>query len=216
MGRDHRALAARAVPHSLDSSHEDYNRATGKTERSTPPPEFAVGAWLAPLGIVRLAGLVPEDLEKTRALGTFHEDEIGQLAATYQQSHIPQAILNELVAIDEALFAGGQPPDLGDLPLLVLSRDAPTRDDDTDDPTWEQRLAFAETWADLQADLASRSTRGELRVVRGSGHQIATEAPEETAAAIVEMVGSVRAAAEPDPSPASGTAEDRGASPTSP
>jgi len=75
--------------------------------------------------------------------------------------------------------------DFGDMPLVVLSRDIWV------DEGWRasaEGLSYRDRWRAGHAALASRSSRGRLTVVPGSGHFIQKGQPEAVIAAVREVV----------------------------
>jgi len=75
--------------------------------------------------------------------------------------------------------------DLGAVPLLVLAAGQPDMPGDLSAST---REALTRGWHALQRKHAALSTRGELRIVPGAGHDLVRLAPDAVAAAIRELV----------------------------
>ncbi|HUH17550.1 MAG TPA: hypothetical protein VMM85_06355 [Methylomirabilota bacterium] len=100
-------------------------------------------------------------------------------AALIRRRVLRRAYASEAASWEEAnrRLAGHS---LGDMPLVLLAHGKPL-------PDREQEQA----WPAAQAALADLSSRGELRVVPGSGHGIRMDAPEE----LVNSIGDVLAAA---------------------
>ena len=107
----------------------------------------------------------------------------------------------DLTASAEEVRASG---DLGDRPLVVLSRDP-------SDPRGQAGLPepylkrAADAWLALQDELASLSTNGVQRTVLGAGHAIQVDDPEAVMAGIEDVLAAVAAGpgALPDDPPAS-------------
>lgn len=95
--------------------------------------------------------------------------------------------------------AGGEPPSMGDLPMVVLTATHLDVEGLTPAET-EAREAELATWITLQKDIASRSTRTRWEARPEAGHMISWEEPEVVQAAILEIVDAVRA----PPSPGDG------------
>lgn len=81
---------------------------------------------------------------------------------------------------------------LGDIPLIVLA--AGTQAMPASLPASVQGELLA-AWHGLQREHAARSTRGELRIVPGSGHAIVHHAPDAVATAIADVLMAAKAAA---------------------
>jgi pimeloyl-ACP methyl ester carboxylesterase len=73
---------------------------------------------------------------------------------------------------------------IGDIPLIVLAAGNPDMPDELPRDT---RLALTQGWHALQRKHAARSTRGELRIVPGAGHDLIRLAPDTVVAAIREL-----------------------------
>jgi pimeloyl-ACP methyl ester carboxylesterase len=78
----------------------------------------------------------------------------------------------------------------GDMPLIVLTasdtaRAAPVSEKD--------KAALGKVWMTLHDEAAALSTRGENRLVKGSGHFIHGEQPDVVIAAVLEVVAAARA-----------------------
>jgi pimeloyl-ACP methyl ester carboxylesterase len=78
---------------------------------------------------------------------------------------------------------------LGELPLIVLTAEK-TGQDPAMSP--EQQAASVGMWRRMHDETAALSTRGENRLVLGSGHLIPTEKPEAVIAAVNEVVAAAR------------------------
>lgn len=76
---------------------------------------------------------------------------------------------------------------LGDIPLIVLAAGEP---DMPAELNGETRGALTQGWHALQRRHAALSTRGELRIVPGAGHDLVRAAPAIVLAAIRDLVGS--------------------------
>ncbi len=74
---------------------------------------------------------------------------------------------------------------LGAVPMIVLAAGCPDMPAELSTAT---RGALTRGWHELQRRHAARSTRGELRIVPGSGHSIVAAAPEVIVAAVKELV----------------------------
>ena len=85
----------------------------------------------------------------------------------------------------------GQEKWRGDIPLVVLSHGRPIAEG-LPNITAEQIARVEVVWADLQRDLASRSSLGRLLVAERSGHYVHVEEPSLVIGAIREVVAAVR------------------------
>jgi pimeloyl-ACP methyl ester carboxylesterase len=75
----------------------------------------------------------------------------------------------------------------GDMPLIVL-----TAGDTFATAPEPARTAIRELWSELHAEIAARSTRGEARIVPGSGHMMMFDKPDAIIAAVDEVVAAGR------------------------
>ncbi len=174
----------------VDSSHEGQRRRL---------PEFPAGedltdlirlcAWLQPLGIVRLLS----SLDGFYADAETPAEQRAIALANAYRSHSCRALLLESEGFEAELVAGGSPPDLGDLPLIVLSQgNEPEADEElglSEDWVMQQRAA----WDVLQEELALLSTRGKRIVARQAGHLIQIDQPQIVIDSISDLVLELRA-----------------------
>lgn len=77
----------------------------------------------------------------------------------------------------------------GDMPLVVLTAGQPAKDPSL---TEAQNQAWQKTWMQGHDDIAALSSRGQNRVVPGSGHFIQIQQPQAVIDAVDEVVGEVR------------------------
>ena len=85
----------------------------------------------------------------------------------------------------ESCQAIAQITDLGAVPLIVLAAGKPDMPAELSEGT---KRALTQSWHALQQKHATLSTRGELRIVRGSGHNLVASAPEAIVAAVRDLV----------------------------
>ena len=172
----------------VDSSHEQQARRLPASARDGSDSALRMARYLAPLGLVRLSGMV-----KAR-FGSFRgPDELrARLIALYEQSHVVGTMLGESDAFDYDID-GDPPTSLGDLPLIVLSPGAPI---DASEPMSSEELEYLERSQevrdDLQIELASLSARGKQIIAAESGHAIQFDQPELLIESIAELVQVVR------------------------
>lgn len=75
--------------------------------------------------------------------------------------------------------------DLGDLPMTVLAAGRPDMPDELSEGT---RQTLTQNWHALQRRHAALSTRGQLRIVPGAGHNLVAAAPGAITAAVREYI----------------------------
>lgn len=175
----------------VESSHEQ------QAKRYPIPPEdhggdstLRIASYLAPLGLVRMSGMVKSRFESFGG----SDDQRARLIAIYEQSHVIGTMLRESEAFNFDID-GESPPSLGDLPLIVISRATPAGVPSSGSPE-EQAYAqrHQEVEQELQRELTSLSTRGRQVVATKSGHAIHLEQPEIVIESIGELVRLVRSA----------------------
>jgi pimeloyl-ACP methyl ester carboxylesterase len=162
----------------VDSSHEQ--------QRSRMPfPDVGsfntlkLDGYLAPIGWMRLSGKV----EGWFANSALPESLRDRLIALNLRSHMPRARLAEVEGFESDLAANRSPPNLGSLPLVVLSQGKP------DDPFMQENL---KTWFGLQDELAHLSTNGSHIVATQSAHAIFHSEPDLIVNAVRDVVTAVR------------------------
>lgn len=175
----------------VDSAHENQGErldmlgALDEVQRS----QFETCGLVSSLGLMRALGVndaaVPEDAPiSAEARGAW-------LSRLYRSTFCDTA-LAELEMILVETGRSEPPSDLGQLPLVVLSRGEPLSFEDVPeiDGITQQTLNDAsEVGAELQAELAGLSTNGIHRVVPDSGHYIHWEQPAAVIEAILEIAG---------------------------
>ncbi|MEJ2089717.1 MAG: hypothetical protein P8Y69_14835, partial [Gammaproteobacteria bacterium] len=90
------------------------------------------------------------------------------------------------------LAAGGTPPDLGDLPLVVLSQGKEPEAVPDIGMTREMAVQQRLVWNELQEELAALSTRSRRIVAQQAGHLIQIDQPELVVDSIRQLVGELR------------------------
>ncbi len=136
----------------VDSSHQD------QLSRIPGIPAFVpyVFKVAAPVGIARIVNMVEDFPNLTAEAKT-------KRAGLYSHTHSVYANADEMAAIPDSLAElRASPMQLGDKPLIVLSRGL------SDGGSPETEAA----WLELQSSLAQRSTNGKLIVAKNSGHYI--------------------------------------------
>ncbi len=169
------------------SSHEQQTNRLPKPPEGGPDYTLRIAKYLAPLGLVRLSGMVKGQVERASV-----SDELKlQLIAIYHQSHIIEAMFNESEAFTLDIQASQPPASLGNLPLIVLTPGKPveaTRPDVTLEYLREEQRVSNE----LQLELTELSTRGKQIIATESGHGIHSDQPELLIASVNELVQLVR------------------------
>lgn len=159
----------------IDSSHAEQ---TIRNPDDPPPTMLArIAKIAAPIGIFRLimganSGDSPE-LQERKALQN-------------STKHLYAAA--EILAIEENIrILREKPMQLGNKPLIVLTKSLKTQPDDS-----ERYLRGLEIWNELQKDLASRSTNGRQIIAEKAGHVIQKDEPELVVDAIRQVVEAAR------------------------
>ncbi len=102
---------------------------------------------------------------------------IRSLSALYEEMEGVETLLNESAEI----------PSFGDIPLLVITGNAPDRSADFW-PNKDLRLEMDLLWSDLQVDLLKLSSNSRQILATKSGHYVQLEQPELVAAAIKSLL----------------------------
>lgn len=152
----------------VDSSHEQQARRLPEESGGGADPALRIAKHLAPFGLVRLSGLLEQRVASSRA----SDEAKAYLRATYHLSHVLDAISQESDAVDLDMNAVQPPPDLGDLPLIVLA---------AGETGQTARIR-------MQRELAALSTNGRLAVVENSGHNMHADQPQLIVDAAKELV----------------------------
>ena len=174
----------------VDSSHEQQGVRLPELEQSGGSGFWRLARYLAPVGLLRISGVVRGQVENVPVGDELRE----QLLALYHQSHAVGTLLNESSAFEQDINSPNPPESLGDLPLIVLSQGKPVELSDEMPPniTLEYLLESHEVWNQLQIELASLSSRGSRIVAVESGHRIHSDQPDLLVDAVGELVQVVR------------------------
>ena len=156
----------------LDSSHEQQrHRLPGiDVELQAMEHGLKLQLWLARLGVSQLLTRIQGHKAAPTAFRELPPVALSEWlngVASLKQSRASLAEFYGLLQLTELV-----PPDLGDLPLLVL----------------EIPQSTSPYWHELQLELASLSNRSELRIIEDSGHYIQLESPTSVVEAIREVV----------------------------
>jgi pimeloyl-ACP methyl ester carboxylesterase len=166
----------------VDSSHEDQLNRKGMT----PIPSFypPLLKAISPSGVVRLMDLVgtpspnmPPEVEAERA-------------AIYSHTRSMYSYADEISAIAVSMEQLREAPmRLGDKPLIVLTHGMKEANQ-AGSP--EEADQAEQAWAELQADLARRSSSGKQIIAEKSGHYIQFDQPDLVIDAIRQVVEATR------------------------
>jgi pimeloyl-ACP methyl ester carboxylesterase len=164
----------------VDSSHEQQLSRMGDPDVGYVNP-LRMDRYLAPIGWLRVSGEVEERFARSPLPPPIRE----RLVALNLKSRMPRTMLAEGDGFRADLAANRAPPNLGDLPLIVLSEGKPNI------PFMQERI---QTWFQLQDELSHLSTRGRHVVAAQSAHAIHRTEPELIFNAVQEVVASARMA----------------------
>ncbi len=142
---------------------------------------------LSPFGLMRVLGVhtVPEDAPISA------EAEAAWLGRMYQNGFCG-TVEREYQAFQADTRQTDPPADLGDIPLVVLTRGRAMSFDDlpvTEGVTQDTLDDTNRVWLELQEELAGLSTNSTHQIVPDSGHYIHWDQPTAVLKAIQEMVG---------------------------
>jgi pimeloyl-ACP methyl ester carboxylesterase len=169
----------------VDPAHEDQFIRSPSTRPDVKP--LRLFQLASRLGIMRLAGMpigiagmnvLPPDLQAAAVAVGYRTSAVDAIVAETADAEAGFA------EVRQARAAAGPTP-LGDLPLIVLTRQ------DEIPPVGEEAGLYA-TWVELHRDLAAESTRGRQVMVEDSGHFIAVDQPAKVVEAIQDVVRLVR------------------------
>ena len=169
----------------VDSSHEDQLARLPAEARTLEQQVRVLGVAriLARLGVVRLAAA----LGLGRSIPGFDELSAEGRAAALRSS-VADSLHSELGNVENSLRqAGALDPDLGDMPIAVLSRGIPIRYANGVPVEEAERV-----WRDLQADLITLSTNSRHIIAERSSHYIHVDQPDVVVDAIKWVVDEVR------------------------
>jgi len=161
----------------VDSAHEQQQNRLPQSSGGDPNAMLRIARFLAPIGLVRLSGIVKQQIEYSPAPKQLKS----RLIALYEQSHVIQTMLNESESFTLDTQSEQPPASLGNLPLIVLSRGQQGA------PPEEQRARDA-----MQQELVALSANGKQVIAAESGHGIQYDQPELLIDSVRELVELVR------------------------
>lgn len=174
----------------VDSSHENssHNLPEFIVANSTSlDTMLQICPYVSPFGIRRVLGM------GEGVVSDFYSDEAvrGAVLANFYRSTHCSALLNEIAGFALDTQQDDPPPDLGDLPLIVLTAGRGYADqlDSSDDRELLATLQEADrVWLDLQTALVGLSSNSTHIIVEDSGHVIQGDRPDAIIDAIREML----------------------------
>ena len=161
----------------VDSSHEQQQNRLPPSSGGDPNAMLKIARFLAPIGLVRLSGIVKRQIRYSPAPDYLKP----RLIALYEQSHVIQTMLNESDSFTLDTQSEQPPASLGDLPLIVL-----TRGEQASSP--EEQKARDE----MQQELVALSSNSKQVIAADSGHSIQYDQPELLIGSVKQLVKLVR------------------------
>jgi hypothetical protein len=134
---------------------------------------------LARFGWLRLRG----EIKQQYAEAPLADQDKKRLVAFFEKSHTYRTLVDEGVGLEQDLARGAAPPDLRDLPVIVIAEGKPRH------PYMQENLAL---WHELQRELAQLSSQGQLVIAANSAHFIHRTEPEIILKAVSELVAAAR------------------------
>ena len=175
----------------VDSSHEQQQNRLPQLPGEGGNGVMTIAKYLAPFGLVRLSGIVNDQL----AAFPGSDEMKSTLIAIYHQSHAIEAMVNESEAFSLDIRGSQPPAPIGDLPLIVLTQGNPVEvnEDMPPEMTLEYLQKTREAWNELQRELVALSTQGRQIIASESGHGIHADQPDLLVDSVSELVQLVRA-----------------------
>ena len=177
-------------PQSLDEMLKDLLILIA--EARLEPPFVLVGHSVGGLHARRLAETFPRDVAGIVLVDSSHDEQVWRLGAA-----CPEILESEYGPIwrdaDEMqrlgwLLDGARSTWRLDVPLIVIEHRRRGRTNPFPSLPEEIFLAFEDAWHEMQQDLATRSSLGELREAAHSGHAICSSQPELVVEAIRDIL----------------------------
>jgi pimeloyl-ACP methyl ester carboxylesterase len=160
-----------------------------------PPPKPEQANPPNPCGVAAEAGQLKPGTEIYKACV---QEPVPGLPPALQAAMIAQAtspamyrtVASEVAAMDQdSAETVARRKTFGDMPLVVLTAGQSAKDPSLSDA---QNQAWQKLWTQGHDDMAALSTRGQNRVVQGSGHFIQFEQPQAVIDAVDEVVAEAR------------------------
>jgi pimeloyl-ACP methyl ester carboxylesterase len=174
----------------IDSAHE--HQARRMPYSGTQGQDNNLYRWcsaLAPFGIVRATGLIEKMMGEYRLPDKIKK----QMIASYNQNHTCGVLLREELAFQLDLEVREAPGNLGQLPLVVVSRGRVLEPDELPTGmTMDQHLERESVWRELQLELLNLSSNSKHIIAEESRHVIQFEQPERVIQGITDLIRMVR------------------------
>jgi pimeloyl-ACP methyl ester carboxylesterase len=177
----------------VDASHPDQivpmQKITGISPSALPPVLIPLSEVLSRIGVVRLISKV---IPQGNTL-----PNVPPLVSQVVEAYFPQNISSFLKGIrsnDAEIAAAGNFRKLGDRPLVVLTGTRKLSPDElrAAGMSQEQEIQMQALWTQLQADLATWSTRSRHEILPDASHSIQFDRPDVVIKAVREVVMDVR------------------------
>jgi pimeloyl-ACP methyl ester carboxylesterase len=177
----------------VDASHPDQivpmQKITGIFPSALPPVLIPLSEVLARIGLVRLMSMV---MPQGNTI-----PNVPPLASQVVEAYFPQNISSFLKGVqsnDAEITAAGNFRKLGDRPLVVLTGTRKLSPDELRAAGMgqDQEIQMQALWTQLQADLATWSTRSRHEIVPDASHNIQFDRPDVVIKAVREVVMDVR------------------------
>jgi pimeloyl-ACP methyl ester carboxylesterase len=174
----------------VDASHEQQGLRLPRSGEGGQNTLFVIAQYLAPIGLVRLSGLVEAQSRRVE----MPDDIRARAVARYNTSHAVQTQLLDSDAFELDINSSEPPASLGDLPLIVLSRGAPLLLDESATPEeQEYERESRRVHDELQREQAALSSYSRHIIATESGHGVHNDQPLLLIRAVKDMVAMVRA-----------------------
>jgi pimeloyl-ACP methyl ester carboxylesterase len=164
----------------VDSTHEQQIQRMGEPANAGSNP-LRFDPYLARVGWFRITGQMQERFADSPLPAPIRD----RLIAINLKSHMPRTWIAEGEGLRADLLAGTSPPNLGSLPLIVLSEGKP------DVPFMQEHL---QAWLELHEELARLSTNGRRIVATQSAHFIHQTEPDLIVDSVAQVVSAAREA----------------------
>ncbi len=135
--------------------------------------------YLAQFGWLRLNG----EIEDQYASSPLAEHDRKRLVAIFEKSHTYRTLVDEGVGLEQDFSRGAMPPNLGNLPVVVIAEGKPRH------PYLQENLTLLHT---LQKELAGLSSDGQFIIAENSAHFIHRTEPELILKAVSDVVAAAR------------------------
>lgn len=173
----------------VDSSHEQQ-----RSRMINPVPQRGgveladLSGPLGTLGLIRISGVVDRLIDQ----GPGSEEQKARLKVVQNQTHWAKSYYAEVDAFEQELALNNEPPSLGDVPLIVISRGREVVKASPSSPyTLEILQENEKRWREMQSELAALSTNGTHIIAGESGHSIHQGQPDLIVSAVRDMVARV-------------------------